>query len=104
MSRSCQLYDAASAAVLKYSQEILPDARETLELAETAYEAGESNFLQVLVARQTFFETNLRYLAAQEQLAKAQTRLEGFALSGSLENARDESGDASLRGMSFGQQ
>ncbi|MCR9293885.1 MAG: TolC family protein, partial [bacterium] len=99
-----KLYDAASAAVLTYSQEILPDARETLELAETAYEAGESNFLQVLVARQTFFETNLRYLDAQQQLAQAQARLDGFALSGSLDNVRDESGDDSLRGMTFGQQ
>jgi cobalt-zinc-cadmium efflux system outer membrane protein len=97
-------FETASAAVSKYSQEILPSAAEGLKLAEVAYQAGETSFIQVLVARRTYFDTNLQYVAAQTQLAQAQAQLDGFVLTGGLDPVVDQSGDDSLRGQTFSQQ
>jgi cobalt-zinc-cadmium efflux system outer membrane protein len=97
-------YDSASVALTKYVEAILPAASETLDLAEAAYEAGESNFLQLLVTRQTFFETRLEFLAAREEAAKARARVDGFTLTGALQPVRDDSGDSSLRGDTFSQE
>ncbi len=57
-------YESASAAVEQYRAQILPRAVETLKLVEDAYAAGEFDFLQVLVARRTYFDSNLAYLTA----------------------------------------
>lgn len=97
-------FETASAAVAKYSQEILPSAAESLKLAELAYQAGESSFLQVLVARRTYFDSNLLFVTAQTQLAQSQARIDGFVLSGALDPVTDQSGDDSLRGQTFSQQ
>ncbi len=97
-------YDNSRAAVAMYSQEILPNAEESLELAEVAYKAGETSFIQVLVSRRTYFDSNLQYVLAQAQLAQARSRVDGYVLSGALDAVIDESGDDSLRGLTFGQQ
>ena len=97
-------YDSALAGVTKYSNDILPNASEGLELAETAYKAGETSFLQVLVARRTYFDTNLQYIASQSQLAGARARVDGYVLTGALDAVLDNSGDDSLRGLTFSQQ
>jgi cobalt-zinc-cadmium efflux system outer membrane protein len=97
-------FETASAAVAKYSQEILPSAAEGLKLAELAYQSGETSFIQVLVARRTYFDTNLQYVASQTQLAQAQAKLDGFVLTGALDPVVDQSGDDSLRGQTFSQQ
>ena len=97
-------YDSSLAAVTKYGQEILPNAAESLKLAELAYEAGETSFVQVLVARRTYFDSNLQYVQAQSQLAQASSKVDGYVLSGSLDTAIDNSGDDSLRGLTFSQQ
>lgn len=97
-------YDASLAAVKKYSSEILPNAQEGLDLAEVAYKAGETSFVQVLVARRTYFDTNLQYIASQAQLAQAGARVDGYVLTGGLDAAIDNSGDDSLRGLTFSQQ
>ena len=99
-----QNYQSASVAVSKYTQEILPNAAESMSLAELAYKAGETNFIQVLVARRTYFDSNLQFIAAQSQLAQARARVDGFVLSGGLDQMNDRSGDDSLRGMTFSQQ
>ena len=99
-----QSYQSSLVAVAKYSQEILPNAAESMSLAELAYKSGETNFIQVLVARRTYFDSNLQYIAAQSQLAQARARVDGFVLSGGLDPMNDQSGDDSLRGMTFSQQ
>lgn len=97
-------YDSSLAAVGKYANDILPNAEEGLKLAETAYKAGETSFVQVLVARRTYFDTNLQYIASQTQLAQAKAQVDGFVLTGSLDAVEDNSGDDSLRGLTFSQQ
>ncbi len=97
-------YDSALAAVNQYVKKILPNADESLQLAELAYEAGETSFVQVLVARRTYFDSNLQLVAAQAQLAQANSKVDGFVLTGGLDPVVDRSGDDSLRGLTFGQQ
>ncbi len=63
-------FESASAAVDQYHLEILPRAKETLSLAEQAYKAGEFDFLQVLVARKTFFDATLSLSHRSLTLAK----------------------------------
>lgn len=97
-------YDAGLAAVEQFSREILPSAMESLQLADVSYKAGESSFVQVLVARKTFFDSNISFLAAQLQLAQARAKYVGSTLTGALDSVVDESGDDGLRGQSLDQQ
>ncbi|MCA9022737.1 MAG: TolC family protein, partial [Planctomycetaceae bacterium] len=97
-------YDTATAAIDVYSNNILPSAMESLDLANQAYKAGEVGFVQILIARKTFFDTNLQFVNAQSQLAAAQAKIDGFMLTGALNSVRDDSGDASLRDQTFSQQ
>ena len=90
-------YESSAAAVEQYHQEILPRAEETLKLAEDGYKAGEFDFLQVLIARRTFFDANLEFVVAQVNLAKASVMLDGQVLSGGLDNTRDTDFDSGLR-------
>ncbi|WP_442508173.1 TolC family protein [Novipirellula sp. SH528] len=99
-----QDYDSSLAAVSKYSNDILPNAADGLKLAETAYKAGETSFVQVLVARRTYYDTNLQFIASQAQLAQARARVDGYVLSGALDAMVDDSGDDGLRGLTFSQQ
>ncbi|WP_246112403.1 TolC family protein [Allorhodopirellula solitaria] len=97
-------YGSSRVAVERYSHLILPNAAESLELAEIAYKAGETSFVQVLVARRTYFDTNLRFVAAQRLLAQSRARVDGYVLTGALNAVIDGSGSASLRGQTLSQQ
>lgn len=97
-------YDTSSVAVTKYATEILPSAQESLDLAEQAYKGGETSFVQVLIARRTYFDANLQYVAAQSQHAQAKSKVDGLVLTGGLDAVIDNSGDDGLRGFTFSQQ
>ena len=97
-------YDTSSVAVTKYAIEILPSAQESLDLAEQAYKGGETSFVQALIARRTYFDANLQYLAAQSQHAQAKSKVDGLVLTGGLDAVIDNSGDDGLRGLTFSQQ
>ncbi len=97
-------YDSSLVAVEQYTSDILPNAEEGLKLAELAYKAGETSFVQVLIARRTYFDTNLQFIVSQQQLAQARARVDGFVLTGALDAVVDNSGDDSLRGLTLSQQ
>ena len=97
-------FESSMEAVTAYGTDILPSAQEALALAETAYKSGEMDFIQLLVARRTYFESNLQYVNSQSQLAAAKAKVDGFVLSGSLDAVIDRSGSDSLRGLTFSQQ
>jgi cobalt-zinc-cadmium efflux system outer membrane protein len=82
----------------------LPAAQETLDLAEAAYRAGEQDFIQLLVTRRTYFDTNLAYIAARAQLSTAQAQIDGYLLTGALNAVINNSGDDSLRGLTLDQE
>lgn len=94
-------FETSAATVLQYEQEILPRAQETLDLAESAYAAGEFDFLQVLIVRRTYFDSNIAYVAAQVDLARAAALVDGSVLSGGLDSTRDTEFDSGLRDQSL---
>jgi outer membrane protein, heavy metal efflux system len=102
--RAAQDYDAARASVLKYGDEIIPQATESLELSEQAYRAGELDFLQVLIVRRTFYEATVRFIAAKRELAQADAKVDGLLLTGGLDAPEDYTDGDSIRGQSFGGQ
>ncbi|MCC9600428.1 TolC family protein [Stieleria sp. JC731] len=97
-------YDRAAKAVQMYANELLPAAQQSLDLAEEAYQAGEQDFIQLLVTRRTYFDTNLAYVESRGDLAIAKAKIDGYLLSGALNAVFDGSGDDSLRGLTFSQQ
>jgi cobalt-zinc-cadmium efflux system outer membrane protein len=97
-------YARAAQAVTMYTKHLLPAAQETLLLAEEAYRVGEQDFVQLLVTRRTYFDTNLAYIAACSQLASAQAQIDGYLLTGALGSAINNSGDDSLRGLTLSQE
>ncbi len=102
LARVSQEYDAAKIAVLKYEKEILPKAEETLKLSDKAYQAGELNFLQMLIVRRTYFESNLQAINAIRRLAQAQVNIDGLLLTGGLSQTSGyTAGDAALRGQTL---
>lgn len=96
-------YSRAAEAVSIYNDQLLPAAKETLVLAEEAYKVGEQDFVQLLVTRRTYFDTNLAYIAACAQLAVAQAQIDGYLLTGALNSVINNSGDDSLRGLTLSQ-
>jgi outer membrane protein, heavy metal efflux system len=77
-------YSNARRQVDLYSTQILPDARQSLELAETAFRGGEYSFLAYLTAQRTYFQTNLAYIRALNDLREGSVVIEGMLLTGSL--------------------
>ncbi len=101
LARALQDYESALAAVQKLEDEILPDAQEMLTLSEQAYEAGELNFLQVLVVRRTFFDSNVQHIRALGDLAQSKTKIDGLLLTGGLDAPAAIDRDDSLRDQTF---
>lgn len=99
-----QEYESSLATVRQYASEILPSAQESLDLAEDAYKAGETSFIQVLVARRTYFDSNLKLIVAQAELASSRAKVDGYVLTGALEPVFDGSLDTGLRDLTFSQQ
>ncbi|MDM4018289.1 TolC family protein [Roseiconus lacunae] len=97
-------YERAAEAVKMYSGELLPAAQQSVDLAEEAYRAGEQDFIQLLVTRRTYFDTNLSYVQSRGDLAIAKAKIDGYLLTGALNAVIDGSGDDSLRGLTFSQQ
>ena len=65
-------------------QQILPTARDTLELVGRAYEQAEVGYLELLTAQRTFSETNLAYLDAVAALWQSRLAIDGLLLDNSL--------------------
>jgi len=68
-----------------YRQEILPDAKDSLELVQEGYRRGEFGYLELLTAQRTYFRANLAYVAALESLWSSHTKIDGLLLTGGLE-------------------
>jgi outer membrane protein, heavy metal efflux system len=56
-------YNTSTRRVAKYSESILPAARESFDLTSKAYEQGELEYLDLLNTQRTYTEKNLAYLA-----------------------------------------
>lgn len=104
LARTAQEFEASMAAVKKYEQEIIPQATQSLELSESAYRAGELDFLQVLIVRRNYYESMMRLIDAKGQLAQATAKVDGLVLTGGLDAPQDFTSGDGIRGASFGGQ
>lgn len=98
------IYDSAKVQLLRFRNNLLPDIQQALDLSHQAYVAGETDFLEVLIVRRTYFELRLQAIEAERDTILAEVNLENFGLNGALDPINDQSGDASLRDLAFGQQ
>lgn len=57
---------ASEELVAEFEKEILPSARQTVELAQAAYQGGQFSLLQLLQAQRDLVDANLGYVDAQE--------------------------------------
>lgn len=80
-----QRHASAAYRVRRFRESILPAARESLELVQKSYGAGELAFLNLLNAQRTYFQKHQEYLQALLELRTAVAQMEGSLLSGGLE-------------------
>ena len=84
LTEAIQRHQVAAAETERYRLDIIPRARENLQLTEEAYRLGEFDFLRVLTARQTFFQTNVEYRRSLIALRQAEIMIGGLLLTGGL--------------------
>jgi cobalt-zinc-cadmium efflux system outer membrane protein len=79
-------YATARQRVARYSDAILPTARQSLEMINRAYEQGELDFLQLLSIQQTYTQKNLAYLEDLEIAWKKWAEIDGLLVGPLPEN------------------
>ena len=84
LAATFQRYDNARQQVERYSQNILPTAKESLDLIVSGYRQGEFPYLTLLTAQRTYFRVNLTYLDSLRDLRTSTIVIEGQMLSGGL--------------------
>tara|TARA_R110001592_G_scaffold360963_2_gene670431 strand:- start:5029 stop:6549 length:1521 start_codon:yes stop_codon:yes gene_type:complete len=82
-------YQKAKKQVEQYEQDILPKAKENLDLTSQGYRQQQFDFLRVLTARRTYFETNIKYIRSLVDLRQSEVAVSGLVLSGGLSDVRD---------------
>ena len=91
-------YSQAQNQVSRYRNQILPTARENLDLTEEGYSAGEFDLIRVLTARRSVIEANLDYIRSLVSARQAHVEISGLLLSGGLNDVPD-AGGSNLQGI-----
>jgi len=79
-------YANASAEAERYKTSIVPDAKESLQLLSDVYKAeGRIDFVRLLIAQKTNFQTQIDYLNALRDWWEAKLEIDGLLLTGGLE-------------------
>lgn len=73
-------YSTAKSQVQRYEEDILPAAKESLDLTLTAYREGDLGFVALLTAQRTYFQTNIAYQVALRELWLATYEMDGMLL------------------------
>ncbi len=84
LAEAFQRYENARQQVERYSQNVLPTAKESLDLIVAGYRQGEFPYLTLLTAQRTYFRVNLTYLESLRDLRTSTIAIEGLMLSGGL--------------------
>ncbi len=71
-------YTTARLRARRYSDQVLPVARESLDMINAGYREGELDYLSVLTMQQTFAEKNLAYLQDLETAWKKWAEIDGL--------------------------
>lgn len=104
LARVAQEFESAMKSVQKYEDEIIPQAKKSLELSEEAYRAGELGFLQVLIVRRSYYESSIQLIQSRGRLAQAASKVDGLLLTGGLDSPADYTDGDGIRSASFGGQ
>lgn len=83
-----QEFSSARATAKIFADDIVPKSQQTLDLVQRAYQLGESGYLDLLSAQQTYTQTNLAYLDALGETWRTYILIDGLLLQGSLENGQ----------------
>ncbi len=87
LADSFRRYQSSLRQSQRLKQGILPNTEENLKLARELYVAGETAFAPVLVAQQSYFESQMAYVEALTELHKVVTEINGLQLTGGLNPA-----------------
>jgi cobalt-zinc-cadmium efflux system outer membrane protein len=80
-------YETARQRVVRYTDTILPTARQTLDMTNQGYQQGELEYLQMLSVQQMYAQTNVAYLQALETAWKKWAEIEGLLVGTVMEGA-----------------
>lgn len=93
LGEAFQNYADAQARTSTYRDEILPRARQTLDLVQKGY-PSEVGYLELMTAQRVYSEANLAYIEALGDLWESWAKIDGMLLEGSLTGGtRDVSDD-----------
>ncbi len=73
-------YAGARDEAARYAQDILPGAKDALDLVSAGYRRGELNYLTLLTAQRTYSQANLAYIDALVRLRQSVVQIESFTL------------------------
>jgi len=85
-----QRHQNAKLQVERYANDILPRATESLDLVTQGYKAGELDYLTLLTAQRTYFQTKLASIEAQRIVWTTASEIQGLLLRDSLEASISE--------------
>lgn len=95
-------FGAARNEVEIYRDAYLPAADKNLSLVLKAYEAGEFDFLRVLLARRQLFYARVNYITALKNLRNSAIEIEGLLLVGGLEPVQNNRTPSNRAGQTTG--
>ena len=84
LSETYRRHQAARYQVERLRHDILPDAKENFDIVTAGQHQGEFRLFQVLLARQTYSQSQLAYVEALTELQKVNVELTGLLLTGGL--------------------
>ena len=84
LAASFRQYQTLRAQAERLEKEILPAAKENLDLTTQGYKAQRFDFLHMLNARQTYFQASMARIDALTELHKVVVEMQGLQLTGGL--------------------
>ena len=84
LAAAFQQYESARGQAERLKAEIIPRAKQNLDLTTQGYKGGQFDIARVLAARQTYFETNIGYIDALTAMNRVAAEIEGLELTGGL--------------------
>ena len=84
LAAAFQQYQSARSQAERLKAEIIPRAKQNLDLTTQGFKTGQFDIARVLAARQTYFETNTAYIDALTAMNKVGAEIEGLELTGGL--------------------
>ncbi len=87
LAGSYRQYQSLRHQAEQLKKEILPRAKENLDLTVQGYKVGRFDFSRVLTARQLYFQSNLTYVDSLTEFRKTAIEIAGLQLTGGLNPA-----------------